>query len=875
LQVVVIVRALKGAIPYSHRHLFARGPKPPLTGRNLDEVAFPLGGIGTGMITLGGWGQLRDWEIRNRPDKGYCVPEAFFMLKVGSGKRSVTRVLQGPVGGGYVGGGHTVRRDAGQGLPHFRKVSFDGRFPVATVRLSDPSVPLQVELEAFNPFIPLDDKNSSIPVAILLYRFTNPTSKTISATLFGNLTNIIGDPNAIKRLNQAKRSRGIGGLYLTTDSRPDQPGPGSMALATPWEDVAVWPRWKDPAIAKYWEAVAESDRFPPRGKGTTDTGTVAGRFQVRGGQTVTIPFFIAWHFPIFEHWHKPEGRPPATWRNYYATVWSDAWDVAAYTAKHFNRLRRGTLLFRDTLFESTLPTHVLDAVSSQISILKTPTCLRLTDGTFYAFEGCSDNQGCCEGTCSHVWNYAQALPYLFPALQRSVREAEWENSMQDDGFVTFRMPLPLGTKATPTFHPAADGQMGTVMQVYREWLVSGDDGWLRKMWPKTKKALEFAWKYWDADKDGVMEGMQHNTYDIEFYGPNTITGSLYLGALRAAELMAEYLGEKSKAAEYRALRERGSAWADKHLFNGEYYEQKVRPRAHEAWPEPFRGMAERAGRDDKFPWPKWQYGKGCMSDQLIGQWYAQMLGLGDLYDKRHVRKALQAIFRHNWRADLSEHPCLLRIYALNDEAGLLTGTWPRGERPGYAMYYSDEVWCGIEYQVASHLIYEGMVEEGLAIVKGARDRYTGERRNPWDEIECGHHYARSMSSYALLLALSGFSYCAPEQRLGFAPRVFADDFACLFSVGSGWGLYRQKARQKSTEASVEVRYGSLTLKTLEAGVAAPRDAKATGAVNRVRAVDVHLSPHDRGVRLTFAEPVTVEAGEVLRVAIREAEKRDG
>jgi len=561
----------KQLVPYSEGQLFAKGPQPPLTGRRLDEVAFPLGGIGTGMITLGGWGQLRDWEIRNRPAKGYRVPEAFFMLKVGRGKQAVTRVLEGPIGGSYMGHGHSLRRDAGQGLPRFRNVSFDGRYPIASVRLEDPDVPLDVELVAFNPFIPLNDKDSSIPVAILLYRLTNRTKGAVRATIFGNLTNIIGDPSAVRRVNRARNSRGVSGLYLTTDAPADRPGMGSMALTTPWLDTSVWPRWKDERIAGFWQAVAESDEFPPAGRGRADTGTLAAHCTVKPGETVTIPFLITWYFPVFEHWRKPEGRPAATWRNYYASLWSDAWDVAAYVAENLERLHAETALFRDALFASTLPAYVLDAVSSQISTLKTPTCLRLQDGTFYAFEGCSDDQGCCEGTCTHVWNYAQALPYLFPALQRSVHKAQWDNSLHRDGFMTFRMPLPLGTKGSRDFHPAADGQMGTVLQVYREWLISGDRQWLREMWPNTRKALEFAWKYWDADKDGVMEGMQHNTYDVEFYGPNTITGSLYLAALRAAELMAEELGEHQRASLYRELRERGSAWTDRHLFNGDYY----------------------------------------------------------------------------------------------------------------------------------------------------------------------------------------------------------------------------------------------------------------------------------------------------------------
>jgi uncharacterized protein (DUF608 family) len=855
----------RSQVPYSRKQLLSRDWFPPLTGRKLDEVAFPLGGIGTGMVSLGGWGQLRDWEVRNRPAKGYTLPNAFFAIKVGSGKQAVTKVLQGPIGGSFVGDGHTVAMGAGQGLPRFRNVSFDGRYPTANVKLSDPTFPLDVELEAFNPFIPLNDKDSGIPVAILTYRLTNRGRRPVKAMLVGNLTNIAGEGSDAQPVNRKRTSGDLTGLVLTANQGgKTEPDLGSLALSTTCPDASVWTNWRDDRISKFWEAVAGSDVFPPRGKGGSGTGTLAARCTVKPGQTASVTFLVTWHFPMFEHWRKPECGCAPTWRNYYATLWSDAWDAAVYTAKNLERLERQTKLFRDTLCASTLPMVALDAVSSQISILKTPTCLRLEDGTFYGFEGCSNTVGCCEGSCTHVWNYAQALPYLFPALQRSVREAEWANSMLEDGFVTFRMPLPLGTKAEPHFHPAADGQMGTVMQAYREWLICGDDDWLRRIWPQAKRALEFAWKYWDADRDGVMEGMQHNTYDMEFYGANTMMGSLYLGALRAGEEMAKAVGDAESAAVYRDLFERGSAWTDEHLFNGEYYEQQVNPDAHLPWPDNLRKLAEDHGRDDKFPWPRWQFGKGCLSDQLIGQWIAEIVELGPLYKRSHIRKTLQSIFRYNWRAELYDHPCLLRIYALNDEPGLIIGTWPKGGRPGYAFWFADEVWCGIEYQVAAHLIYEGMVEEGLTVVKGVRDRYTGERRNPWNEIECGHHYSRSMASYSVMLALAGFRYSAPEQRMGFGPRVYAEEFACFFSVASGWGLYSQKVRKSGFKASVKVRYGTLTLKELEVdGVSGGQITAKLGK----QAVAATVRERRVGVTVVFDAPVEIREGEALKVAM--------
>lgn len=876
-------------------NLYDRSEQLTYTDRNLDEIAFPLGGIGAGMVSLGGWGQLRDWEIFNHPDKGRTLKDVFFSLNCrGADGSSISRVLQGQIGCSRVGDGHSVSRLGGEGLPHFREVSFTGAFPFASVQMSDPGLPVTVTLEAFNPFIPLNDKDSSIPTAILSYELHNTSSEDVEVLICGNLTNIVGPPEG--RSYEAKQTDGLSGLYLTNgDLNSDAPEFGSLVLATTAKGGAVLPRWaiaeRHLQLVKFWEILSSSEQFPPEiANPTGETGTVGVALRLAAGESAEVPFVLAWCFPTFEHWNKepvetpvgsgnsatggdgsccggdctpPRGR---TWKNYYATVWSDAWDVASYVSRHLKRLERETRLFQETLLASTLPSYVLDAVSSQISILKTPTCLRLTDGTFYGFEGCSDTVGCCEGSCTHVWNYAQALPYLFPSLQRSMANAHLDNSILEDGFGVFRMPLPLGTPGRPTFLPAADGQMGTVMQIYREWLISGDMDWLKTVWPETKQLIEFAWKYWDADRDGVMEGMQHNTYDIEFHGPNTMMGSLYLGALRAGEEIARLMGEDEKADEYHALFERGSEWSDKNLFNGEYYEQQVTIGMEEPWPENLREWALKRGRDDKFTdWPRWQFGKGCISDQLIGQWYARMLGLGNLYSADHVKKALKSVVTYNWREDLSDHPCFFRIYAVGDESGLLIGTWPKGDRPGHGFYFADEVWCGIEYQVASHLIFEGFVEEGLKVVRGARERYRGDRRNPWDEIECGHHYSRSMASYSVMLALSGFRYRASDAAIRLDPRVFTNDFRSFFSVESGWGLIGQKAGDDTVEVSIGVRYGILSVRSIElssGGVPGSVSLDATVAGDRTACIwDAEAST------INFDKACSISAGQTLVVTM--------
>jgi len=206
---------------------------------------------------------------------------------------------------------------------------------------------------------------------------------------------------------------------------------------------------------------------------------------------------------------------------------------------------------------------------------------------------------------------------------------------------------------------------------------------------------------------------------------------------------------------------------------------------------------------------------------------------------------------------------LLRVYAVNDEPGLVICTWPRGERPGYAFYFADEVWCGIEYQVASHMIYEGIINEGLAVAMGVRKRHRGDRRNPWNEFECGHHYSRSMASYTLMLALSGFRYSAPEKRLGFSPRIHQEKFKTYFSTAAGWGLYSQNIRDKGAEMVLDLKYGSLCLNRLDLpsiDLQKPQ-VKVTLEGKKIKA----QVRRERNRFTVFLDSVLIEQGEKLRV----------
>jgi uncharacterized protein (DUF608 family) len=628
-----------------------------------------------------------------------------------------------------------------------------------------------------------------------------------------------------------------------------------MVIATSWRDVTYTLRWERSIwwddVQSFWRDFSEDGRLAeepspdPSIDGETDVGSLGLLAKLDPGEEVVLPFILSWYFPnLVNYWNREDEVRGKRIGNFYAKLFRDALDVAKYVAREFERLEGETRLFHKTLFETTLPGYVLDAVSSQVSTIRTPTCLWAEDGRFYAFEGCNDNSGCCWMNCTHVWNYEQTLAHLFPSLERTMRLTDFLNNTDETGNMAFRTLVPL-VGARWKFKPAADGQMGCIMKLYREWKLSGDDEFLKMLWPSAKKALEYAWKNWDKDCDGLMETDQHNTYDIEFYGPNPMVSSLYLGALRAAEGIAKYLGDFESAKGYREVFEKGRDNFSKLLWNGEYFVQRF--------------QAD--------PNIRYQFGEGCLSDQLLGQWFSHVIGLGYILPEEQVKSAVMAVFRYNWRGSLLEHDNCQRTYALNDESGLVVCSWPKGGRPKYPFPYCDEVWTGIEYQVAAHLIYEGFVEEGLRIVKGVRDRYDGAKRNPWDEVECGHHYARAMSSWSLLLALSGFEYSAPEKTIRFAPRMNENNFKCFFSTGGCWGSYSREVKQGFQRDSIKVRYGRLELHKVKLIVDKPSNAKLTVKHSRKGILKAFLKIEGKQGTVLFEEPVTLDSGELLEIVI--------
>ena len=766
----------------------------------LNQVAFPMGGIGAGMICLEGTGALSHVSLRNRPEV-FNEPCVFAAVSV-KGKRPEARVLEGPVPARKLYGAPGTGNGAGgstYGLPRFANATFKTRFPFGVVTLGDPQLPLKVELTGWSPFEPGDPDNSSLPVAALEYRFTNRGKSPLEAVFSFNAKNFMareGAPQAVRPVG--------GGFILWGGGAKDKPWEEAAFSATVSEPGVkvnhAWFRggWWD-ALTMAWKDVAEGacyDRAPLSDGGPSPGASLFVPFQLAPGASKTIVLRLAWfvgqtNLRVGKDLVGTKSDPiqPADYRPWYAGRFTEINGVTFYWRDHYDELRQKTGRFADCFYDSTLPPEVTEAVAANLTILKSPTVMRQTDGRLWSWEGCGDNAGCCHGSCTHVWNYAQAIPHLFPSLERTLRETEFGPSQNEAGHQQFRSALPI-RPVEHDFHAAADGQLGGIMKVYREWRISGDTEWLRALWPKVKRSLDYCIETWDPGHKGVVEEPHHNTYDIEFWGPDGMCTSFYLGALQAAILMGKALGDEVPL--YATLLTSGIRKAESELFNGEYFMQRVEwknlragnPTENKSMVGSYSPEAvailEKEG-------PKYQYGNGCLADGVLGSWLALVCGVGQVLPAPKVASHLQAVHKYNLKPDLSGFANPQRpTYACGAEGGLVLCTWPKGGELSLPFVYSNEVWTGIEYQVASHLMRMGLVQEGLEVVRICRDRYDGRVRNPFNEYECGHWYARAMSSYALLFSLSGAHYDAVEKVLYVEPRI-SGDFRCFFATATGYG----------------------------------------------------------------------------------------
>jgi uncharacterized protein (DUF608 family) len=821
----------------------ARGFNSTYTGDYLNRIAFPVGGLGSGMFCVEGGGAISHMSVRNKPEV-FNEPGMFGAIVV-KGATNKARIVEGPVPGWKKFGAPNTGNGAGGsifGLPRFELCDFATKFPFSTISLKEDGFPVEVKMTAWSPFIPGDADNSGLPAGAIEYEFHNTSSQSVDAVFSFHSKNFMkmsagADSSKSQPLDSIRKIDN--GFILSNAGTAAKPElEGHFAVFAKDQKVVVdhcWFRggWFDP-LTMTWDHIRKGELVAVE---PVDSGAPGASLYVplnlAAGEKKVVTILTAWYVPQSDlrfggEQKAAENCDPGSgccstseslgqkiagatytsgkYKPWYSSKFENIEAVASHFKTTYDELRKKSNSFSEAFYSSTLPAEVMEAIAANLTILKSPTVMRQFDGRLWCFEGCGDSWGCCHGSCTHVWNYAQAVCHLFPSLERTLRQTEFCESQDESGHQTFRAALPI-RPVDHEFYAAADGQLGGIMKIYRDWRISGDSAWIARMYPLVKRSMDYCIDTWDPARKGVIEEPHHNTYDIEFWGPDGMCTSFYLGALQAMIAIGKFLKKKNDVASYEKLLKNGKAFMESELFNGEFFIQKIQYTGLKA-PNPIdasqksmgghysdeaRKLLEKEG-------PKYQYGGGCLSDGVLGSWIARVCGLDDVVDGEKVKSHLVSVHRYNLKKDLREHANPQRpSYAMGSEGGLLLCSWPKGDKLSLPFVYSDEVWTGIEYQVASHLIMSGRVEEGLEIVRTCRARYDGKTRNPFNEYECGHWYARALSSYSLIQALTGLRFDAVEKTLYLDPKL--NEFTAFLSTETGFGTV-QYARDNKPVLSV-------------------------------------------------------------------------
>lgn len=803
--------------------LLSRGEHTVYKDDNLTGIQFPVGGIGTGCIQFNGYAQPKYWQIFNNMTHDF-IPNSFFAIRVKSDKSTQVRALQ------------TKNAGAFKGMQSLQAVA---KFPFLEYHFKDENIPAHVRMEVFNPFVPTNLKQSGIPVVFYKFHIKNPTQEPLEVSLLASQQNAVGyskvpinhnekgfaynfktaiekqyakgntspfyegNSNAIKEEPNTKI------LYMSNEISKDNQHFGQMALllfnannTDKTQGVASWNNDEKllKSFLKTGEVKGKSETSSSK-KGTTYSGALNSVFTLKPGEDKVITMALAWYFPNgknggfmdkWDAWGKGDWEGNG---NKYATYWNDITELTSYLRTNYRELENHSKLFSKTLFKTNLPVWLVERLASQLSILKSRTVFHDKDDYVGLWEGTGGCDGSCAGNCNHVWHYAQGHARMFPELGKKIRTQTFE-TMHPNGQIAYRQPA-------GSF--AFDGQCGDILGAYREYLLSEDNSWLLKYYPDIKKAMNYVVTEYDNDKDGwLSDKPKHTTYDASMSGNPSFLSSLYLSALKASEQMAYVANDLQQAKTWGGIAEQSAKKQRDSLWNGEYF---------------YQIPGEKRATD---------YENACHSDQLLGQWWADQLGLGSLYPDYKIKKATESILKYNFKSTLTNYYQGHRTFALPDEAGMVVSTWPNNDKTPYASGYSGEVWTTFEYTIGAQLIKYNEIQDALTILRSGYKRYDGKLRtgytgawgnfgfsgNPFGDDECGQFYGRALSQWSVWLAAQGFEYNGPKGIVGFNPKWKPEDHQSFFTVAKGWGLFTQKRTNRKQENTIELTYGELSLSTI-------------------------------------------------------------
>ncbi|TKG89849.1 hypothetical protein EYV94_24835 [Puteibacter caeruleilacunae] len=838
------------------------------TKDELKYIGMPIGGIACGQLYISGDGNLWLWDIfqsnykREGPageDGRWRMDQFTFGSLYPSPRESKGNNLYD------VKQGTAIQVKANNKEPvrlklndqDFDEVTFRGEYPVAKVNYKKDGLPLNIELLATPSYIPLNIKESSIPATLMRYKITNTGNEQLEISLGSWLENKVSPTHQGNgyRKNTTKQGNNRVTVFMEASGEglDQKKGFGNMALSLMGKhsNAQTISQLNNTDLLTSLFGNKRNTEAQAEFK-TSLIGGINTTYSLQKGETVTVDFLVSWYFPYLK---ELEGdfsqiKDIETLNRYYSKHFNSADDVADYFATNAKRLVEITLKWNEVWYDSSLPYWFLDRTFIPINCLATQVAHYFDNERFWGWEGVD----CCQGTCIHVWQYAQAMARIFPELEKGLRQKVDFDIAYRDGLIGYRGENGMAY--------AIDGQLGTIIRTYREHQMSTDKMFLTTVWDNVKEAMRYVMK---QDKDGLITGQQPHTLDAAWYGPMGWINSLYLGALKSCEEMALEVGDTDFATECNSRLQVTQQQMVKKLFNGAYFIH-LNP-------------------DTK----RINSNTGCHIDQLLGLSMAHQVNITDLLPEQVVKKALQSIWQYNYLPNVGkyaeDHTAIRgeRCYAVDGDAGVVMTTWPEGgaedavpgmaDRPIKSDYwvgpggYFDEVWTGQEYQLASHMIDNGMITEGLAIVKAVHERYAAAKRNPYDEIECSSHYARAMASYGAFISASGYQYHGPKGILGFAPKISPENFKSAFTSAKGWGSFAQVRKGKEQHMSIELAYGELYLKEFNAEL--PEGKKANSVKVQLNGKDIELTFHQEGQRVVIDfKELKINSNDSLKVNIK-------
>jgi uncharacterized protein (DUF608 family) len=860
----------------------------------LHANGIPLGGIGTGSVEIWPDGYFHEWQIFNvgswaprQPGRGAKKQPSmdpagltFFLRVKDEEKGVITRRL------GIRADQHDLYSLAW--LHSVQGIEFDARFPVVHLKYADATLPVDVSSKMLSPFFPHDSRASGTPGFYASFTVTNKSSSRVDVSLMGILANPLAvDLKNRKRVNTISKSGDATILTMRTNATKGFAAThGSLALSASGGEVSwiaadfeqyfkvlrlgrenthvsalhqwrltgrLWnlgdgaanpahlakffPKGKSEAqkrkllgelvkysfardlIERYSEVGVDLSRadetavdkilmqftefffnqvISRRTQASWGHGALCSSCTLEPGESKDVTFVLSWHFP--NHFSQKGDLIGHAYDNWF----HDAEAVNKYLIENGESLVSKTEAFSSAMFDTSLPSQLAEAWAGQLTTI--PKCTWwVKNGDFGVWEGL----GCCGfHTTDITYQGSFNLLALFPDLQlrQMLMGARFQ---REDG----RIPHFFTPDLSHVDHgfDRVDMNPQFVLLVCRDYLWTGDMTYLKEAWPHVVRAMDNS-QLLDGDGDGLPDhDTRRNTYDgWNFFGTPSYIASLWIAALRAAARMAHDLGDKANGDKWDALLAKAAPAFVEKLWNGEYFSLFV----------------DKDKRDDM-----------CMTDQLSGEWFSRLIGIGNSIPADRVKAALAAVFKYNFSV----------------ESGLVNASYPAGKKRSFPAHYNGQAlapWTGVEYAIGSMMIDHGMPREGIAVVDAIHDRYLYAGRF-WNHVECGDHYYRAMSSWAVLLAATGFKVDAPRCSMRIAPCVTGDVRGPWIS-SNAWGTFAWKG----SKLTVDCQSGKHVL----AELLLDRKPASTSASVGGKAVKIKVTPGDDGVHVAFEAPVELAAG---------------